>query len=157
MYKGEVPSSISTVLFSYSPVFWGLIIESFQLLVRFIPRLFWFEFDMLPTGSCIWTFWRKVMALFGKDVEPSVGVALLEGIYHGEQALKWYNLTPLAVLCFMCAAAVPSTSSLFLLSSLPWLPHHDGVYSSGTIMRNKLFLLRVPFCQTILPQQHQES
>ena len=44
------------------------------------PNEYRLEFEMSPTGSCIWTLGLQLESLFGKTLEPSRGGASLEEV-----------------------------------------------------------------------------
>lgn len=75
---------------------------------------------------------------------------------HQGQSLKLYNLTllPVLIFCFLCMdwnviSQLPAPPTMAFFWQLSCLPHHDWLYTPGTIKQNKLFLLYVAFARVL--------
>lgn len=91
--------------------------------------LLWLEWEMSPTGSCIWILLPWLVALFGDVMELQGGGGLLEEGCHSGQASRVYSLalhlssSLLPVWAWNVTsrflAARPASHS-FVISSPPW-------------------------------------
>ena len=100
-----------------------------------LDRLFQFEFEMFPTGTCVWTLQLQMMVLFGEFLESLVGVNLLEEAPHCGWALENHSLVFLfsaSCVQLLCDHPAPCSCCHAFPASpicLPCLPLHHGSLS----------------------------